>query len=137
MIERTDARVMQVLAVIMAVMLAAGSRVIDTLGAILNVDMTTHWQPNEIFFGLVKDRETVSAVLDEGIGTAAANSYLTQTGIKKKATIRKALSGDGRTKVYDDRGQSKAVSNQHAMAWASSPTKTGAKPPPGVRKLVV
>ena len=99
LIDRTDADVMQVLAVVMAETLAAGSRVIDTLGAILTVDMAAHWQPGEAYFALVKDREAVSAMLAEVIGTTAANSYLTETGPKKKLIIRKALTGDGRTKV--------------------------------------
>ena len=99
LIDRSDADVMQILAVVMAETLAAGSTVIDTLGTTLKVDMAAHWQPDETFFALVKDREAVSAMLAEVIGTTAANSYLTETGTKKKLIIRKALTGDGRTKV--------------------------------------
>jgi hypothetical protein len=35
----------------------------------------------------------------EVIGETAAPSNLTETGTKKKALIREALAGDGRTKV--------------------------------------
>jgi len=38
-------------------------------------------------------------MLVEVIGETAAKSYLTETGTRKKAIIRKALTGDGRTKV--------------------------------------
>ena len=38
-------------------------------------------------------------MLTEVIGARAAKSYLTETGTKKKAIIRKALAGEGRTKV--------------------------------------
>ena len=38
-------------------------------------------------------------MLAEVIGETAADSYLTDTGTKKKAIIRKALAGDGRSKV--------------------------------------
>ena len=63
------------------------------------VDVGTHWQPDDLFFDLAKDREAVGAMLTEVIGETAARSYLTETGTKKKALIRKALAGDGRTKV--------------------------------------
>ena len=83
LIDWTDGDVMPVLAVVMAETLAAGSQVIDTLGAILTVDMAAIWQPDQTFFALLKDRETVSAIFAEVIGTTAANSYLTETGTKK------------------------------------------------------
>jgi len=38
-------------------------------------------------------------MLAEVIGEAAARSYITETGSKKKAIIRKALAGEDRTKV--------------------------------------
>ncbi len=79
--------------------LAMGTGLIDTLGQSLNVDVGQHWQPDDLFFDLAKDREAVSAMLSEVIGETAARSYLTETGTKKKVIIRKALSGDGRAKV--------------------------------------
>ncbi len=91
--------VMRILSVAMAETLAAGTGLIDTLGVTLNVDVGQHWKPDETFFTLIKDREAVSAMLVEVIGETAAKSYLTGTGAKKKAIIRKALIGEGRTKV--------------------------------------
>ena len=99
LLDMTDAQVLQVLAVVMAETLAAGTDLIDTLGQRLRVDCLQHWQPDETFFALVKDREAVSGMLAEVIGETAASSYLTEPGTKKKAIIRKALAGDGRTKV--------------------------------------
>jgi ParB family chromosome partitioning protein len=99
LLEMTDTQVMQVLAVVMAETLAAGTDLIDTLGQHLKVDCLQHWQPDEPFFVLVKDREAVSGMLAEVIGETAANSYLTEPGTKKKAIIRKALAGEGRSKV--------------------------------------
>ena len=60
-----------------------GVQVIDTLGAILTVDMAADRQHDQTFFALLKDRETVCAIFAEVIGTTAANSYLTETGTKK------------------------------------------------------
>ena len=97
--ELSDADVMGLVGIVMAVTLAAGTNLIDTLGATLKVDIGQHWTPDDTFFALVKDREAVSAMLSEVIGASAAKSYLTETGTKKKAVIRKALAGEGRTKV--------------------------------------
>jgi ParB family transcriptional regulator, chromosome partitioning protein len=47
----------------------------------------------------VKDRAAITAMLDEVIGTKAAEAHLAETGTKKKATLRKALTGNGRATV--------------------------------------
>jgi ParB family transcriptional regulator, chromosome partitioning protein len=95
----SDDDVLALLAVVMAETLAMGTGLIDQLGQVLGVDVGQHWQPDAVFFELAKDREAVSGMLAEVIGDRSANSYLTETGPKKKAIIRKALAGDGRTKV--------------------------------------
>jgi ParB family chromosome partitioning protein len=99
LLDMSDTQVLQVLAVVMAETLAAGTDIIDTLGQRLGVDCLQHWHPDEAFFALVKDREAVSGMLAEVIGETAASSYLTDAGTKKKAIIAKALAGDGRSKV--------------------------------------
>ncbi len=99
LLDMTKAQVLQVLAVAMAEALAAGTDVIDTLGQRLKVDCLQHWQPDETFFALVKDREAVSGMLAEVIGETAAGSYLTEPGTKKKTIIRKGLAGEGRTRI--------------------------------------
>lgn len=99
LMELPDKDVLALLAVVMAETLAMGTDLIDVLGGRLAVDIGTHWQPDDLFFDLAKDREAVGAMLTEVIGETAARSYLTETGTKKKALIRKALAGDGRTKV--------------------------------------
>lgn len=99
LLELSDAQVMQILAVVMAETLAAGTGLVDTLGQHLKVDCLEHWQPDAPFFALIKDREAVTAMLAEVIGEQAANSYLTEPGTKKKDIIRKALAGEGRSKV--------------------------------------
>ncbi len=96
-----DKDVLALLAIVMAGTLAMGTGLIDKLGAQLAVDVGARWQPDDVFFDLVRDREAVGAMLTEVIGEPASRSYLTETGTKKKAIIRKALSGDGRTKVED------------------------------------
>ena len=94
-----DANVLELLAIAMAETLAMGTGLIDDLGQALKVDIATTWQPDDLFFDLVKDRDGLSAMLAEVVGETAARSALTETGPKKKAIIRKALAGDGRAKV--------------------------------------
>jgi ParB family chromosome partitioning protein len=99
LIALSDKEVMRLVAVVMAQALASGTALIDTLGETLAVDVGKHWQPDDAFFELARDREAVGAMLGEVIGAQAAAGYLTDTGTRKKAIIRKALTGDGRTKV--------------------------------------
>jgi ParB family transcriptional regulator, chromosome partitioning protein len=99
LIELPDKDVLALLAIVMAETLAMGTALIDALGARLEVDVGTRWQPDDLFFDLARDREAVGAMLSEVIGETAARGYLTETGTKKKALIRKALAGVGRTKV--------------------------------------
>jgi len=99
LLEMPDKDVTRLLAVVMAETLAAGTALVDTLGQLLAVDVGAQWQPDEMFFGLLRDRETIGAMLTEMIGKRAADSYLTATGTAKKEIMRKALAGDGRSKV--------------------------------------
>ena len=98
LVDMTDTQVLQVLAAVMAETLAVGTDLIDTLGQRLKVDCLQHWRPDDTYFALVKDREAVTGMLAEVVGDTAANSYLTKPGTKKKAIIRKALAGEGRTR---------------------------------------
>ncbi len=99
LLDLPDADVLELLAVVMAETLAAGTQLIDELGAILKVDLAKHWQPDAAFFELVKDREAVSEMLAEVIGAPAAKCHLTDGGSQKKTIIKMALAGDGRSKV--------------------------------------
>lgn len=99
LVDLTDKDVLALLTVAMAETLAMGTGLIDALGERLAVDVTAHWQPDDLFFDLAKDREAVGAMLTEVIGEPVARCYLTETGTKKKEIIRKALTGDGRTKI--------------------------------------
>ena len=99
LLDMPDKDVNRLLALVMAETLAAGSALIDTLGQQLAVDVGAQWQPDDMFFGLLGDREMIGAMLAEVIGERAADSYLTATGTAKKEIVRKALAGDGRSKV--------------------------------------
>jgi len=99
LLEMPDKDVNRLLAVVMAETLAAGTALIDSLGQHLAVDVAAAWQPDEMFFGLLRDRDSIGAMLTEMIGKRAADSYLTATGTAKKDIMRKALAGEGRSKI--------------------------------------
>lgn len=94
-----DNDVLAILASLTAETLALGTEVVDTLGATMGVTIDKHWQPDDTFFDLARDKELLNAMLAEVIGKDAAASYLTGTGKAKKEIIKKALKGDGRKKV--------------------------------------
>lgn len=94
-----DNDVLAILAALTAETLALGTEAVDTLGATMGVNVGKHWQPDDTFFDLTRDKEVLNAMLTEVVGKDAAASYLTGTGKAKKEIIRKALTGDGRKKV--------------------------------------
>lgn len=89
-----DKDVLPVLVVVMAETLAGGTVLIDTLAAAV----AKHWQSDNLFFDLVRNREAVQGMLGEVIGVREADGYLTATGTKTGG-IRMALSGTNREKV--------------------------------------
>ena len=97
--ELTDAQVMKLLTIAVAETLATGTDLIDTVGGDLKVDVLKDWQPDDALFGLIRDKETLSAMVEEVAGKQTAVSYLTATGGKKKEVIQNALTGKGRPKV--------------------------------------
>jgi len=94
-----DGDVLAILAALTAETLALGTEVVDVLGTTMGVNVGKHWQPDDTFFALTRDKEVLNEMLAEVIGKDAAASYITGTGKAKKEIIRKALAGDGRKKV--------------------------------------
>jgi len=94
--ELSDAEVMKLLSLAVAETLAVGTALVDKLGAELNVDVLTHWQPNDTLLSLIRDKEALGTMLAEVAGEHAAYTHLTATGAKKKQIIRMALDGKGR-----------------------------------------
>ena len=95
----SDKDVLRILAVVMAETLASGTALIDLLGERLSVEVGKHWQPDDTYFELARDREAVGGMLAEVIGAREADGYMTATGTKKKEIIRMALTGTSREKV--------------------------------------
>lgn len=96
----SDGEVLAVAAVVMAESLAAGSEAVEAAGAWLKVDIARFWAPDAAFFDLMRDRETVNAMLKEVGGRKVADGNLTEKVKTQKQILRDFLAGEaGRPKV--------------------------------------
>jgi len=96
----SDAEVLRVAALVMADTLAVGSASVDAAGTHLQVDARAHWQPDEAFFELARDRATVNAMLAEIGGAAVAKANVAEKAKTQKKIIRDFIAGaNGREKV--------------------------------------
>jgi ParB family chromosome partitioning protein len=102
LLAASDADVMQIAAFHMARSLQAGSDVVDAVGARLKVDARAHWQPDETFFELIRDRATLNAIVAEVAGEAVARANVAEKAKTQKQIVRDCLTGsNGRAKVAD------------------------------------
>src|SRR5487761_784296 len=96
----SDDDVLRVAACVMAETLAAGSPLVEAVGIHRRVDARTHWQPDDAFFDLVRDRATVNAMLADVAGKAVADGNVAERAKTQKQIIRDHLAGaNGRTKI--------------------------------------
>ncbi|WP_341713720.1 ParB/RepB/Spo0J family partition protein [Erythrobacter sp.] len=132
LLQLEDSEVMQAMALAMAETLAIGSEVVEQLGMQLGIAMTDHWQADEAFFGLLRDKEVLVAILGELGGAALAAAHAKETGATLKRLIGDHLSGEGgRPKVerwvprwmafppaaYSERGGVATVGAARRAAW--------------------
>lgn len=83
----------------MAETLEAGGCAVEALGAHLNVDMRSHWQPDEAFFDLLRDKPAIGAMLAHIGGQTVAEGNSAATAKVQKQIIRDFVSGQGREKA--------------------------------------
>jgi ParB family transcriptional regulator, chromosome partitioning protein len=135
LLDLPDAVVLEVLAVVMAETLASGSSLIETIGVHLGIKMADYWVPDEAFYGLIRDREILTAILSEVGGTAVAQAHSGEKSKLIKSVINDCLTGEkGRTKVdhwvprwmafppsaYTTRGGVATVSAANRAAWLAA-----------------
>jgi ParB family chromosome partitioning protein len=88
-----DEAVMEVLGVVMAETLDVGGDVIEVIGPTLGIDMADRWQADEAFFGCLRDREVLTALLAEVGGAALASANAKEKGSVIKGLIADHLAG--------------------------------------------
>src|SRR3546814_10712709 len=92
--------VLDVLGVVMAETLASGSCLIESIGIHLGVNMADYWVADDAFYGLIRDREVLTAILSEVGGATVAQAHAAEKTKTIKSVINDCLTGDkGRVKV--------------------------------------
>lgn len=95
-----DEAVFAVAAVVMAESLEAGGDEVEAAGTWLKVDIGRFWSPDDAFFGLMRDRETVNAMLKEVGGKKVADGNLAEKVKTQKGILRDLVDGaNGRPKA--------------------------------------
>ncbi len=101
LLKLSDADVMRVLGLVMAETLQAGTAVVEALGTHLKVDMRDYWQVDDAFFGLLRDKAAVNAMVRHIGGKAVADANVSATAKVQKKIVRDFITGDGRKQVKD------------------------------------
>jgi ParB family transcriptional regulator, chromosome partitioning protein len=94
-----DEAVLRVLTLVMAETLAAGSVLVEAIGATLKPDMARWWTADDTFLDLVRDRASVNAMLSEFAGQAVADASLLKTAKVQKKILRDCLEGQDRERI--------------------------------------
>jgi ParB family chromosome partitioning protein len=95
LLSLTDEAVADIAAVVMADSLAPGGIEAEAAGAWLKTDIAQVWRPDEVFLELVRDRETINAMLREVGGRKVAEGNLTEKIKTQKGILRDYLTGEG------------------------------------------
>src|SRR6185312_12373256 len=96
----SDEEVLWIAAFVMALTLAVGDTAVEAAGLRLNATVAELWQPDDLFFELIRDRTTVNAMLAEVAGKPFAKSNKDEKVKSQKAIIRDCLAGEnGRSKI--------------------------------------
>jgi len=99
LLKLSDDEVLRVLACVMAESLDCDGPVFEALGAHLAIDMADYWEPDDVFFDLLRDKTAINAMLREVGGKHTADANLSATAKVQKGIIRDYLTGEGRTRV--------------------------------------
>lgn len=100
LLDLSDAKVMDTVAVLIGETLAAGSPAVEAVGLELGLDMARWWQADEALFDLIRDKEVLQLIVAEVAGNAVANANAGEKGAALKKIVTDHLAGaGGRTKV--------------------------------------
>ncbi|WP_306258402.1 ParB/RepB/Spo0J family partition protein [Pararhizobium sp. IMCC21322] len=93
LMELDDASVTMILTFVVAETLPSGSALVEVLGEKLGVDMAKHWQPDQTFFDLLRDKETLNTIVKQVAGKSTADAHVASTAKVQKQIIQDGLSG--------------------------------------------
>ncbi|MFC0104413.1 ParB/RepB/Spo0J family partition protein [Sphingopyxis terrae] len=100
LLELPDPLVLEIVAVVMGETLMAGHEAVEAIGTHLGTDMRRHWRADAAFFGQLRDREVLLAIVGEIAGDAVATANAEEKAKALKAIIADHLGGtNGRAEV--------------------------------------
>jgi ParB family chromosome partitioning protein len=89
-----DNYVLRILTFLMADSLSAHIPIIDALALTLGTDMSNHWQPEDTFFALIRDKQVLNAMVGEFAGEDAAKGNTTATAKSQRDVLNACLNGN-------------------------------------------
>ncbi len=101
LLQMPDDEVLRVLTFVMSETLACGSGVVEAVGNYLGVDMANHWEPDDEFLDLIRDKRVLTAMMREIAGKRTADAHVTATGKVMKKVIRDCLRGENDRKKVE------------------------------------
>ena len=99
LLKLEDGDVLRILTFVAAEWLMVETPLVEVLGVMFKIDMQDHWQPDDAFFDLFKDKEAINAMLSEVGGEDVAKGNLTATAKTQKQIVRNFLEGKEREQV--------------------------------------
>lgn len=93
LLKLDDASVNMILTFVVAETLPCGSALVEVLADKLEVNMADHWQPDQVFFDLLRDKEVVNSCLKEAAGKDAAEAHISSTAKVQKKIIADVQDG--------------------------------------------
>jgi len=99
LLKCSDKDVMRILTFVMAETLQVETSLVEMLGNKQSLNMGECWQPDEVFFDLLRDKTTINAMLKHIGNKQVADANVSATAKVQKKIITDFLSGNGRKKV--------------------------------------
>ena len=93
LLKLSTSEVARVLTFVMAETLEAGTAVVEALGNHLTVDMAETWESDDTFFGLLRDKAVINAMVKQVAGKQVADGNVTANGKVQKQIVRDCLTG--------------------------------------------
>jgi len=97
LLERSDEEVLQLLAVLTAETLPAGSGLVEALGRYMAIDLRQSWRLDETFLKLLIDKEALTKMVKELDMPTGKNPKCTEL----RATLQRRINGEGCKPVED------------------------------------
>jgi len=89
----SDDDLFRILTFLMAESLEITSPIIDDLAQELGTDMSSHWQPEETFFALIRDKQVLNAMVSDYAGQSAAAEHTISTAKTQRAILTACMDG--------------------------------------------